>query len=336
MFRTLLLFVSAAVAACATPCISASGNCTEWITLGGGPARSLVYRSYPIESKSEQITRALIIVHGAGRNADDYFRTGVAAAFLAGALDNTLIISPRFASKDRGCNDALAPNEVSWSCGGDSWRSGGIALSDDRLNSYDLTDEILRKLARKDVFPNLRAIVVSGHSAGGQYVTRYEMANQVHDQLGVAVTYVVSNPSSYAYPDANRPAARAEGETPGYRPFGDGRNCTTYDKWPYGFQNRGSGYVSKIGEDQLKKQLAARPTVYLLGELDILPLGGFDSSCPAMAQGPTRLARGQAFASYVNQKYGARHTVTVISLCGHNARCMFTADPALAILFPKE
>src|SRR5260370_28157784 len=112
MFRTLLLFVSAAVAACATPCISASGNCTEWITLGGGPARSLVYRSHPIESKSEQITRALIIVHGAGRNADDYFRTGVAAAFLAGALDNTIIISPRFASKDRGCNDALAPSDA--------------------------------------------------------------------------------------------------------------------------------------------------------------------------------------------------------------------------------
>src|SRR5438132_13172861 len=150
MLRTLLFFVFAAVTACAAPCISASSNCTEWITFGGGPARSLVYRSYPIESKSEQITRALIVVHGAGRNADDYFRTGVAAAFLAGALDDTIIISPRFASKDRGCNDPLAPNEVSWSCGGDSWRSGGVASSDDKLNSYDLTDEILRKLARTD------------------------------------------------------------------------------------------------------------------------------------------------------------------------------------------
>src|SRR5260370_32188838 len=121
------------------------------------------------------------------------------------------------------------------------------------------------------------------------------MANQVHDKLGIPVTYVVSNPSSYAYPDANRPAAGGE-----FRPFGGGRNCRTYDKWPYGFENRMSGYTAKLGDDQLKKQLAARPTVYLLGELDIMPVGGFDSSCPAMAQGPTRLARGQAFASYVN------------------------------------
>ena len=329
MTRAFVFLLSAA--AYAAPCITPAG-CTEWVTLGGGPGRSLVYRSYPLDANSDKITRALIVVHGAGRNADDYFRTGVAAAFLAGALDDTIVISPRFASNEgRGCSDKLAANEISWRCGGDSWRSGGTAASDDRINSYDLMDEIMRRLARKDVFPNLKAIVVSGHSAGGQYVTRYEMANQVHDKLGIPVTYVVSNPSSYAYPDANRPAAGGE-----FRAFGDGRNCTTYDKWPYGFENRTSGYTAKLGDDQLKKQLAARPTVYLLGELDLMPVGGFDSSCPAMAQGPTRLARGQAFASYVNQKYGAKHKVTVIPLCGHNARCMFTADPALAILFPAQ
>ena len=55
-----------------------------------------------------------------------------------------------------------------------------------------------------------------------------------------------------------------------------------------------------------------------------------------MAQGPTRLARGQSFAKYVNQKYGAKHETLVVSLCGHNARCMFTAETALPLLFPKE
>ena len=329
MSRLILLFSCTATLASAAPCITTS--CTEWVTLGGGPSRSLIYRSYPMETKSDRITRALIIVHGAGRNADDYFRTGVAAAFLAGALDDTIIIAPRFASKDRGCNDTLASNEVSWTCGGDSWRSGGVASSDDHLNSYELMDEILRKLARKDVFPNLKAIVVSGHSAGGQYVTRYEMANKVHGSLGVPITYVVSNPSSYAWLDANRPV---EG-TNDYRPFHDARNCTTYDRWPYGLENRGPGYTGNIPDDQLKKQLAARPVTYLLGELDVMPVGGFDSSCPAMAQGPTRRARGEAFAKYVNEKYGAHHKVVIISLCGHNARCMFTADPALPILFPN-
>ena len=332
MLRTLLLLVSLAAflpAYGAEPCTTATPACTEWVKLVD-PARALVYRTYPLEKKNDKITRALIVVHGAGRDADNYFRTALAATFLAGAFEDTIVISPRFASNNgRGCNDKLDLNEINWSCAGDSWRSGGVAANNDKLTSYDLMDEMLRKLARKDAFPNLKVIVISGHSAGGQYVTRYEMANRVHDTLGIPINYVVSNPSSYAYVDPERPAGNNE-----LRAFGDARNCTTYDNWPYGMKNR-SGYTANIPDDQLKKQLTARGVTYLLGELDILPLGGFDSSCPAMAQGPTRLARGQAFANYVNQKYKAQHKVLVIPLCGHNARCMFTAELALPILFPK-
>jgi Alpha/beta hydrolase family len=328
--KPIAVFVVAA-AAMAAPCVTTAPSCTEWIGFADGPARSLIYRTYSMDTPNPQITRALVMVHGAGRDADNYFRTAVAAAFLAGALDDTIVISPRFASNAAGCRDTLAPNEVSWSCNGDSWRSGGTSATNDKLTSYDFADGILRKLARKEVFPNLKAIVVAGHSAGGQFVNRYEMSNQVHDTLNVPIAYVVSNPSSYAYLDATRPAA----DTSDFRPFNDGHNCTTFDRWPYGLQSRIGGYTVKQSDDQLKKQLAARPTTYLLGEIDILPLGGFDGSCPAMAQGPTRLARGQAFGKYVNQKFGARHTVTVVPLCGHNARCMFTSEAALPILFPK-
>src|SRR5579885_2771242 len=200
MIRLASLLLLGQLALKAAPCIAAAPNCTEWVTFGRGPARSLLYRTYSLEAKNPAITRAFILIHGAGRDADNYFRTAVAAAFLGGALEDTIVISPRFASNDgRGCRDALAPNEINWSCNGDSWRSGGAAINNDSLNSYNLTDEILRKLANKQTFPNLKLIVVAGHSAGGQFVTRYEMANQVHDNLGVKVSYVVSNPSSYAY-----------------------------------------------------------------------------------------------------------------------------------------
>lgn len=329
MIRYLSL-VALAAGAQGAACISISG-CTEWVALGS--TRSMIYRTYSMEAKNPAITRAFIMVHGAGRDADNYFRTAVAAAFLGGALDNTIVISPRFASNDgRGCRDQLAANEVSWSCNGDSWRSGGTAISNEKLTSYDFMDEILKKLARKEVFPNLQAIVVAGHSAGGQFVTRYEMANRVHDDLGVKVTYVVANPSSYAYPDASRPNfEKTEAE---FRPFSDGRNCTTFDRWPYGLEGR-TGYTANLTNEQMIKQMVARPVTYLLGEIDILPLGGFDSSCPAMAQGPTRLSRGQAFGKYVNAKYGAQHKVTVVPLCGHNARCMFTSEVALPVIFPE-
>lgn len=68
--------------------------------------------------------------------------------------------------------------------------------------------------------------------------------------------------------------------------------------------------------------------------MDILPLSGFDSRCQAMAQGPTRQARGQAYARYVNEKLGGNHRVVVVTGCGHNGRCMFTSNPALPLLFP--
>jgi len=278
----------------------------------------MVYRSHSLEKPNPRIKRALIVVHGQGRNADGYFRTGVAAAFLAGALDDTIVISPRFASKNgNSCKDDLSKDEVNWRCSGDSWRSGATSVNDPKLTSYDFTDELLRKLARKNLFPNLKVIVVSGHSAGGQYVSRYAMSTGVHEKLGVEVRYVVSNPSSYAYLDSSRPAA----------------TCDGFDNWPYGMQDR-KGHAAGLSEEQLKKQAASRPVTFLLGELDTLPLAGFDSSCQAMAQGPNRLARGNSYAEYLNTKYGAHHKVKEVPMCGHNARCMFTADQALPILFP--
>jgi hypothetical protein len=296
----------------------------------------MVYRTHSLTEKNPNVTRALVMVHGAGRDADNYFRTAVGAAFFGHGLEDTIVVAPRMASNDgRGCKDTLGSNEVNYNCS--SWRSGGPAISNDKVNSFVFVDEILRKLANKDMFPNLREIVVAGHSAGGQFVNRYEMANQVDDELGIPITYVVSNPSSYAYPDATRPNEQA-GPPPTieFGPFHDARNCTTYDKWPYGLEDRaGAGYTAKMTDEQLRKQLASRPVTYLLGEIDILPLGGFDSSCPAMAQGPTRLARGQAFGRLVTSKYAAKHKVVVAPLCGHNARCMFTSDVALPILFPS-
>jgi len=42
------------------------------------------------------------------------------------------------------------------------------------------------------------------------------------------------------------------------------------------------------------------------------------------------------FGKYVSERLGAKHEIVVAPLCGHNARCMFTADIALPLLFPKE
>jgi pimeloyl-ACP methyl ester carboxylesterase len=357
----LLGLLLAAVAALPQPCTSTSSDCTEWIKPAGQPSRVLVYRTHSFETRNENITRAFVFVHGILRDADNHFRTALAAAFLAGGFDDTVIVAPRFASNSsaRGneagnCHDSLAADEANWICENqrpDTWRSGGAELADGKLSSFDFMDEVLRRLARRDIFPNLKTIVVAGHSAGGQFVMRYEMLNQVHDQLGIPISYIVANPSSYPYVDNLRPNANALPGTmpttaqaasgsgfavpsPAFLPYADAKNCTGYDVWPYGLRARPS-YSSRLSDDQVSRQLAARSVTYLLGEADVLPLGIFDTSCPAMAQGPTRLARGLAFHRYVTENLHARHNVIVVPFCSHSQRCMFTSEAVLPLLFPK-
>jgi pimeloyl-ACP methyl ester carboxylesterase len=358
MLFAVLLAVAAVVP---TPCASATSDCTEWIKPSRQASRVLVYRNYPFETKNENITRAFVFVHGINRDADNHFRTALAAAFLANALNDTIIVAPRFASNSSAtgnetgnCRDMLASDEANWICENqrpDTWRSGGVAIGGNQLSSFDFMDEILRRLAQKEFFPNLRTIVVAGHSAGGQFVTRYEMLNQVHDKLGVQVSYVVANPSSYAYVDSLRPTASAVAPTPSgtvqgpsaaaspnpppaFVAFADAKNCTGYDVWPYGLKAR-IGYASALSDEQITKQLVTRSVTYLLGEADVLPLGVFDTSCPAMAQGPTRLGRGLAFRRYVNESLHAHHNLIVVPFCSHSQRCMFTSDVALPLIFPR-
>jgi hypothetical protein len=140
MFFGLLLL--AAAAALPAPCASATLDCTEWIKPPAQQSRLLVYRSYPLEKKNENITRALVFVHGIYRDADNHFRTALAAAYLAHTLDDTVIVVPRFASNSNtpgneteNCRDTLAADEANWVCDfqrPDSWRSGGVTVGEAR------------------------------------------------------------------------------------------------------------------------------------------------------------------------------------------------------------
>jgi len=287
--------------------------------------------THPLDAPARAITRALVVIHGAGRDAQQAFDAAVQAARVARAVENTIIVAPRFASNDGGlCNDALVEHETNWGCeANNGWQAGGTAAGDDRLTTFDVVDRVLVQLARKDLFPNLSVVVVAGHSAGGQFVTRYSMANQVHEMISrtvkEGVKYVVASPSSYAYPDAERPASHGS----------PGAGCSIFDDWPYGLRDP-RGYVARVPADQLGRQLAARDVTYLLGALDNTAMRGLDTSCAAMVQGTSRLERGEVFARYVNEKYGARHTVVVVPGCAHDDRCVLTADAALPVLFPPS
>src|ERR1041384_4230563 len=118
-----LLALLAPFASSPPVCTTPTAACEQWVTLGGGPGRSMAYASYPLDKPNPAITRALVMVHGAGRNADHYFETSMAAAVLAGALENTIVVAPRFAQG----TDKVQANEFLWPNREGNWRAGGSA-----------------------------------------------------------------------------------------------------------------------------------------------------------------------------------------------------------------
>ncbi|HXA95235.1 MAG TPA: hypothetical protein VN323_06735 [Candidatus Dormibacteraeota bacterium] len=64
----LALLLSAGVPtgpAAAAPCTAAAAECARWVSMGGG-ARALAYATYALDARNERVTRALVVVHGAG------------------------------------------------------------------------------------------------------------------------------------------------------------------------------------------------------------------------------------------------------------------------------
>ena len=325
-------------------CVTTPASCTELVDVGGGPRRILVYRTRALTTRNDSVTRALVVVHGAERAARWEFRSVLAAAFLTGNLESTLIVAPRFKTNDgSSCADSLAVNELSWNCDvarGD-WRVGGLALNDSSLSAFDAMDAILLRLANKATFPNLNSIVVAGHSAGGQFVTLYQAVNRIHERLGVAVFYVAANASAYAYlddrrlvPTAGETAASGGGVRMAFTQFANARQCPSYAEWPFGLKNR-RGYPARATDSTIKEQAASRPVTYLLSELDVTVPSGFFGSCAAMAQGTNRVVRGMAFAQYMTEFGRAPHKAVVVDGCSHDARCVYTSDDALPVLFRK-
>lgn len=313
-----LWLVIAGCLSAAPPCSQGTAACTEGLPFGDGRFVT-VYRSHALGKKNARARRALVVIHGAGRNADDYFPSGMAGAYLAGALEETVVVAPRFAGAGaQSCQDKLAPGELAFACGGDDWRGGGPAYGLPAVTSYHVIDELVRHFADKKLYPNLNYVVLMGHSAGGQFLSRYAAASTVEPE-GVKVRYVVANPSSYLYLDKSRP--------------GPTEACAGFNEWKYGMERR-TGYAKGLTDEGMKESLVRRDVVYLLGEYDTTPQFGFDSSCGAMAQGPNRLERGISYFRYVTEKYGAKHRMVKVPNCGHNGRCMLVANEAREVLFP--
>lgn len=337
----LLLAIAFSAAAADAPCLSGDAACTERVLLGAKKRYVQVYRNYSLTARNDAVRNAVILIHGARRNGDDYFRTLLAAAAVAGRLSDAILVAPLFRGREgTSCKDAYEPGELTWPC--DGWKGGEAATNGEAaepLYSFDAVDRMIALLADRAKFPALAQIVVAGHSAGGQFVHRYAAANRAEAASTAPVSYVVANPSSYLYLDERRlprlNTCLANGTcSNAFRPYWDRENCTAYNHWKYGLEER-TGYAAPIADAALRAQLIARRVTYLLGDLDRIETSDLDMTCPAMAQGPNRRERGLNYWNYVRSLYKSKHELSVVSGCGHSATCVYASPQGAALLFPS-
>ncbi|VVM77433.1 hypothetical protein PS662_02138 [Pseudomonas fluorescens] len=271
-----------------------------------------------------KIERVLIIIHGRLRNAETYLQSAEKAAEQVGQASSTLVIAPQFLNETDVALHPVAETVLRWQ--GDDWMAGGVSTAPFALSSFAALDQIIARLGDRRQFPDVKDVVIAGHSGGAQVVQRYALLSQDQPELKAAnvhVRYVIANPSSYAYFDERRPVAFSHAGCPGF------------DRWKYGLTDL-PAYAEGQTPAQLEANYVQRDVVYLLGQQDIDPNHpALDKSCEAKAQGANRLNRGRNYFDYLKRGHpqGLNQQLIEVPGVGHNGDGMFTSPEGQKALF---
>ena len=208
------------------------------------------------------------------------------------------------------------------------WKRGHLSRAEGpapRVSSYAALDSLVSIMLDPERFPNVREVVVTGHSAGGQVVHRYAAASPAEERTAMPLRYVVANPSTYLYLGPERADGASFSEP-------DPGACGDFDDWHYGLADRNS-YASEAPADTLRARLVRRDVRILLGDADTLT-SSLDVSCGANLQGPRRLHRGRTLVRFMDAFFPDHgHREMIVPGVGHSSRAMWTSGVGLQSLF---
>jgi hypothetical protein len=296
-------------------------------------------RSHPIDIPQVKIDRAVIVVHGVLRNADEYFPHMIEAVKHAGVESNTLVIAPQFLLEEDIAEFDLGDDVLFWGGEtGEGWKKGDDSVSTEghprqaAASSFEVVDRIIEQIALKGSFPNLKAVIVIGHSAGGQYVNRYAAGTRIGKSLpeGIHLRFIVANPSTYMYLTDERRLPEIANE------FAVPEDADPdYNDYKYGLDNL-NPYMAAVGAETIRARYSKKDVVYLLGGEDIQQ-EYLEQSANAMLQGQHRLERGQVYYRYLKHTFGDEITqnqkITIVPCVGHDHAAIFISEAGLKYLF---
>ncbi len=258
------------------------------------------YRNISLDSTSEHIKYAIVSLHGDGRNSYEHFSVITQLTTSVGLQDSTILLAPTYPIQDDINQYNLGDNVLYWPDG--DWNAGDLSRNTQsnprpfRISSFSTVDTIYHRLAENN--PNLKKIVLTGHSAGSQMVVRYAAGGRAQGALGennIEFVYVPVNTPSFLYYDGNRVLDEAT-EVFDFGPTG----CTSANQYKYGLDNLNQ-YMETTGETTIIDRFKLANTTYLIGQYDF---GGQTNTCARMVQGYSRLIRTHIYFSYIGYFYG--------------------------------
>ena len=304
----------------AQPCTS---SCRDTITLSNG-WKVFYWSNYPLTTNNSTVERAIVVIHGLDRNADDYFGYIVSPAQQEGELERTIIIAPRFPNN----TDTVLEGYLYWRSY--FWRYGDRSVNGGGISSFDVMDDIARRLGNQDVFPNLREVVLTGHSSGGWFSSRWASGSAVPDSLShLAFHFIPANSGSYLYFNGYWPRLDNSAMDSFYIP----NTSCAYNNYPYGLNNK-NNYMSRTSNATLSSRYRERRVTYLLGDADTQRTQGFDASCAADFQGWNRILRGKWFFNYMEAFFPTdNHDLVIVPGVAHSGRDMYNSAAGRQLLF---
>ena len=284
------------------------------------------YSSVPIAQGGGAFTKAVVVVHGTNRNAQDYYNTIYDIAESLGQTEHALIVAPHFQSDE----DSAQANELQWSSWG--WKEGNKSIEKaglERISSFAVMDDLIQTLSNPTLYPNLQQIVITGHSAGGQFTQRYAVGNQLPDEIQNKLRYVVANPGSYLYLNAQRPVDGTSDQ------FIEPEAACAFNDYKYGLDNRNvTAYMDSLSAQELIEQYLSRDVIYLLGAADTVIDGNLDTGCEANLQGINRYERGVNFFNYLENVFPQHlHQKIEVVDAGHSRTDMYSSTAGQDVLF---
>jgi hypothetical protein len=306
------------------PCTSASNDCLQTMVYENDAIGELdFYASYPIYEENaewQELEAAIIVVHGANRNADDYFSFMMTTLQQVNLDDKVALLAPHFKN-----NTEAAGAQFYWTNTG--WRAGNNSLDPARVSSFELTDALINRLADTTHFPVLKNIIVTGHSSGGLFTHLFTAANTTENQYpGITFDYICANSQYFYYPGDER---IDETSNELFTPSG----CSGYNFYPTGY-NAVPEYVATTGQSEFNERFIHRSLIYLLGNGNTADPTLNTSDCFATLLGSSRYQRGENMYRYMELKYAGthNHSKTVVDGVGHDGRAMYQSPEFQTLL----